>query len=245
MTVWLELGKPREKKILVCVAYREWQFVNQPDDSSLTVSAQLERWVCFLEQWERAISLGAEILVTGDMNLNFLNWHDDNISAASQTYKLRSLILELFNRIIPHGFVQVVSVATRVSSGHEPSGLDHVYSNFPEKLSEVQVKKRGSSDHSLIFVKRFTRSPVINPRIIRKRSYKNFNSFDYRNAVRNTSWWDVYSCENVDEAVQKTSEKLKCILDLMAPIRTFQVRKKYAPWMSQLTSSFSTENDGK
>ena len=77
------------------------------------------------------------------MNLRFLNWHDDNISAASQTYKLRPLVLELFNRIIPHGFVQVVSVATRVGSGQKPSGLDHIYSNFPEKLSEVQVKKLG------------------------------------------------------------------------------------------------------
>ena len=40
-SVWLELGKPRQKKILVCVLYREWQYVNQPDDSSRTVSAQL------------------------------------------------------------------------------------------------------------------------------------------------------------------------------------------------------------
>ena len=47
----------------------------------------------------------------------------------------------------------------------------------------------------------------------------------------------------MDEAVQKTSEKLKCILDLMAPIRTFQVRKKYGPWMSQLTKENIKERD--
>ena len=28
-SVWLELGKPRQKKLLVCIVYREWQYVNQ------------------------------------------------------------------------------------------------------------------------------------------------------------------------------------------------------------------------
>ena len=71
------------------------------------------------------------------MNLNFLNWCDSDISTYSQTYKLRSLVSELFNRIMPHGFVQLVSVATRVGRGQEPTGLDHIYSNFPEKLSDI------------------------------------------------------------------------------------------------------------
>ena len=90
-SVWLELGKPRRKKKLVCVVYREWQYVNQPDDSSRSIPAQLERWSGFLDQWETAISTGAEILVTGDINLNFLKWCDESISTSSHAYKLRPL----------------------------------------------------------------------------------------------------------------------------------------------------------
>ena len=86
-SVWVELGKPRQKKILICIVYRDWQYVNQPDESSHTVAAQLERWCCFLEQWEKAISSEREIIVTGDMNINFLNWCDDNLPSNSQTYK--------------------------------------------------------------------------------------------------------------------------------------------------------------
>ena len=79
-SVWLELGKPRQKKILFCVFYCEWQYVNQQDDSSHSVTSQLQRWCAFLEQWEKAISFGSEIIVTGDMNLNFLNWCFNNFS---------------------------------------------------------------------------------------------------------------------------------------------------------------------
>ena len=234
-SVWLELGKPRQRRILVCVLYREWQYVNQPDDRSRSIPAQLERWCGFLDQWEAAISTGSEIIVTGDANLDFLKWRDENIATNSHTYRLRSLVTQLFDRIIPHGFVQLVSVATRVSQGQEPSGLDHFYCNYPEKLSEVEAHYRGGSDHKIIFGVRYTRSAISKPRIVRKRMYKNFKADEFIHAVQNISWWEVYTCENVEEAVKIMTRKISSILDKMAPIKNIQVRTKYAPWMSENT----------
>ena len=242
-SIWLELGKPRQRKILVCIVYREWQYLNQPDKSSLNIAAQLDRWEGFLDQWESAISTGAEICVLGDVNLNFLNWCDSTISTSSNTHKLRPLISQLFDRIIPHGFVQLVSVATRISPHQEPSGLDHFYSNHPEKLSEIQAHYRGSSDHKLVFATRFTKSEVSKPRMIRKRSFKDFNVQSFVKAIQKTSWWDVYSCENVEEAVSLMSEKINSILDVMAPIKNIQVRTKYAPWMSENTKNIIKERN--
>ena len=181
--------------------------------------------------------------MTGDVNLNFLQWCDDSIPTSSHSYKLRSLVAQLFDRIIPHGFVQLVTVATRVSNGHEPSGLDHFYSNSPEKLSEVQAHYRGGSDHKLIFGIRYTRSAISKPRIIRKRSYKNFEADAFVQAIRNTSWWDVYCCEDVEDAVQKMSSKISVILNSMAPVKSIQVRSKYAPWLSQNTKEKIKERD--
>ena len=42
--IWLEIGLPSQKSFLICMAYRQWQLLNQMDNSSATVSAQLERW---------------------------------------------------------------------------------------------------------------------------------------------------------------------------------------------------------
>ena len=72
-SIWLELGLPRQKKILVCNVYREWQYLGQEGNNSGTVDAQLQRWISFIDQWEKAISEEKEIHCLGDFNLNWLN----------------------------------------------------------------------------------------------------------------------------------------------------------------------------
>ena len=159
-SVWIELGKPGQKKILVCMLYREWQLLNQPDDISGTIDSQLYRWLIFLDQWEQAITTGKEICTLGDVNLNFLTWANPNVHLSSHSRKLTPLVSSLFDKVIPHGFVQLVKEATRFVSGREPSGIDHFYSNRPEHISDIQVISRGSSGHRLILGTRFTESII-------------------------------------------------------------------------------------
>ena len=40
-SIWMEIGLPRKKKILVCKLYREWQYLGQPDTVSNGIPAQL------------------------------------------------------------------------------------------------------------------------------------------------------------------------------------------------------------
>ena len=70
---------------------------------------------------------------------------------------------------------------------------------------------------------------------MRKRSYKNFDEQIFREAVKNIKWYDVYSCQDVDLVVDTFTNKLTEILDTMAPVKTFQVRTKYAAWVSDST----------
>ena len=54
-------------------------------------------------------------------------------------------------------------------------------------------------------------------------------------AVNNIKWYDVYCCQDVDLAVDTFTNKITEILDKMAPVRKFQVRTKYAAWVSDQT----------
>ena len=242
-SIWLEISLPRKKKFLVGQCYREWQYLNQPDNSSNTVEAQLSRWNQFLQQWEQAISTGLECHTLGDMNLNFLNWTQPNIPKNSMTYKLRNLSQALFDKILPLGIVQCVSVATHFFPGQTPGGLDHYYTTHPQKISEVHAYHQGSSDHRVIMATRYSKLVVRNPRYVKKRSYKNFNPAEFLNAVRNISWWELYSCNDLDKAVTLFSEKLTAILDEMAPVKKYQIRKKYAPWLSNNTKEKINERN--
>ena len=51
-SIWLEIGLPRTKKILICNAYREWKHLYQDNNRAGTIQAQLERWGQLLDQWE-------------------------------------------------------------------------------------------------------------------------------------------------------------------------------------------------
>ena len=147
-SIWLEMGLSNKKKILISQVYREWQQLGAADTDS--VPEQLIRWNQYLTIWERALNTGLEVINIGDFNLNHCNWTDPNVSKTSQTYKLKSLISELFMKILPYGGCQLVSGPTRFAPGQNPSGLDHIFTNTPDKISLVEKHHYGGSDHMLV-----------------------------------------------------------------------------------------------
>ena len=242
-SVWLEVGLPRHRKFIVGQTYREWQLPNQPDRTSLAVSEQLTRWINFLDQWERALDTGQEVHLLGDLNINHCNWTTPDLPASNQTSRLAPLITALFTRIIPQGVSQHVVGPTRHWPGQVSTGLDHYFTNRPEKLSAVSSQFRGGSDHMLIHAVRYSQTVKARPRYIRRRVYKNFKPEEFREAVKQLSWIDLYCCDDVENAVKLLTSKLTFILDTMAPIKTIQMRKKYAPWLSPTTLGLMKERD--
>ena len=104
-SIWLEVHPPRQKKFLVCHAYRDWQYLNQETNYSKSLPAQSSRWLDFLNQWETAMKTNLECLVLGDLNIDHTTWTKPNPDPASSAYKLKSLIEDLFERILPYGAV--------------------------------------------------------------------------------------------------------------------------------------------
>jgi hypothetical protein len=178
-----------------------------------------------------------------DANINFLKWTNDNLPAGDSTAKLRPLIDQLFDRIFPQGVSQLVTGATRSWPGQQDSGLDHVYSNKADKLSEVNAVFTGGSDHKLLKVIRYSKSFQQTARYVRKRTYKHFSEEEFLNRVREVSWYNLYMCEDTDMAVRILTEELTRILDVLAPVRTIQMRARYAPWLTKETKLLIKERD--
>ena len=242
-SIWLEVGLPNKKKILMCHAYREWKHMYQQDNSSGSLDAQFQRWLMFLNQWERALQEDREVIVAMDANIDFLKWTKSNLPDNDGTKRLKPLIEELFEKIFPHGVSQMVNVPTRMWAGQSESGLDHLYTNRTEKLSDVYAEYTGGSDHKLIKVTRFSKSLQKRARYVRKRCYKKFKEEEFCRMVASLSWFDLYMCEDVDEAASILTKKLTQILDTMAPVRTVQIRSHYADWLSPETKQLMKERD--
>ena len=188
-SIWMEIGLPRKKKFLVCQLYREWRYLGQQDggEFSHSIQEQLRRWIIFLDQWEQALTSGKEVIVLGDCNLDFLKF--------DRSGQLQPLVDTMFERIYPHGVVQCVKEATRSWPGQVSSGLDHIYTSAPEKLSPSLLRYIGSSDHRLIIATRYAKNIRKNIRYCKKRSCQNFDEAMFLEEVSKISWWDVYSVQ--------------------------------------------------
>ena len=101
-SLWLEVGLPRQRKILIGNLYREWQYLGQTTNESLAISAQLVRWFRFLDQWETAVQENKEIHVLGDTNLDFLKWNSSSQPGSQQSGHLQKLSNAVFDRIFPY-----------------------------------------------------------------------------------------------------------------------------------------------
>ena len=242
--IWIECGLPQQKGILLCVGYRQWQLLGQDDRSSATVPAQLERWKVFLSKWEAALHEGREVIVMLDANIDFLTWRSsNNLPPHHSSVKLKSLIDELFDRIIPQGVSQLVTGATRIERGYPRTGLDHLYSNRPEKLSQVKTLLTGMSDHKMLKIIRYTKSFKTLPRYVRKRSFKNFNEEDFKLKLQESNLEEILTYCDVNAAAEGLVDKITRILDFMAPIRTFQVRTHYVPGLEEETKRLQAERN--
>ena len=137
----------------------------------------------------------------------------------------------------------MVTTFTHSWPGQEDSGLDHFFTNTPSKISSLQVINEGHSGHKIIHAVRAARIIRSQARFVKKRSYKKFKGKDFIDEVKKESWWEVYCCEDANEAAEKFTAKLNRILDRHAPIKVFQTCTRFAPWLSKETKEIMKERD--
>ena len=232
-SIWLEVSIPgNSQKLLISNAYRDHQWPKQgADKTSKSDGEVMRRWLVYLDQWRRALESGAEVHCLGDMNL-------DSAKLMGGSGPQQPLVDALLQQVVPLGATQCAPAATWTPQGGQrgqPSGLDHHWTNRPDKLSEVEALVIGQSDHKLISAVRHTKVVLSGHKYVRKRCYKNFESGKFLEEVKNIQWWPVYQCEDVDRAVELFTVALTSILDTMAPVRKIQQRRRYAGWLSEDT----------
>ena len=115
------------------------------------------------------------------------------------------------------------------------SCLDHISTNATETWSKPEVLAAGNSDHLGIYITKYSKEIRHKPQTTKKRSYKYFNKGEFLNEIKSTNFDSVLSSEDPDTASATFEEIFKNILDKYAPIKIFQTRKNYAPWLSDET----------
>ena len=112
-------------------------------DKNLKLEQEL-RWVKIVEKWSQA-GRNTNCIVLGDMNLDFLKWHDPD--------QFHEEMVDLVQRRIElEGFSQIITGHTRSWPGQADSLLDHIWVNCPNRVVSHQNVVNGASDHNVVEV---------------------------------------------------------------------------------------------
>ena len=95
-----------------------------------------------------------------------------------------------------------------------------MYTNQPEKLSEVSAYFNGGSDHKLLMFVRYAKNVQKNARYITRRCFKYFKQEDFMADIKKLRWFDIYMSNDVNVAVNSITQKVTLVLDKYAPVRT-------------------------
>ena len=68
--------------------------------------------------------------------------------------------------------------------------------------------------------------------------FKSFSQNDYLEDFSKVSWYELFICEEPEEAAIIMTRKLTEILNHHAPVKTFQIRKNFTPWLSEEIKKF-------
>ena len=159
-----------------------------------------------------------------------------------QSFKEKELAGQLHSFLHSESCHQLVHSPTRIQTYRDQiqkSCIDHVITNVPDKCSSPEISAGGDSDHMAVMVTKFSREIKSSPSTVKKRNYKNFDFVlflnDLNNSVQAGKFDKILNSTCPDEAAALFSGEFGSLLNKHAPLKIYQVRNNYVPWISKVT----------
>ena len=120
---------------------------------------------------------------------------------------------------------------TRVTSHQQPSIIDKIYTNRPNKITNGLTKNNIDSDHKYITARYLLKEPAYLPKFIFIRDYSNLtyskiNEYIDRSEILNSIFWSNDS----DFIAETLQMELNSIYNALAPGKSQQFRSNYIPY---------------
>ena len=230
--VWIKLGHAGTKRTLVGTVYREHTPWNTGDGSQKGQEVRLKRW---LEARSEIWSGQEEAYLLGYINLDWLKREEAG-------YRSLKMMRNFCDELEGAGWVQLIEKPTHFSNsekqGVSESLIDHLWTNLPAKVRKCGQEDTGASDHELVWANRMTRQLVEKVKMTEKHSLKNFRLEELLEKCREESWefdrGGERTKEVLDNRVKILSEKIRNILESVAPMRKKRLENRGKPkWLSE------------
>ena len=114
-----------------------------------------------------------------------------------------------------------------------PSSLDHIYSNCPTKIYNVQTIPSIFSDHALVMCNYKTNKKVYHPKFIKTKNYTNLTKSNLLKYISNNTQLDkLFRYSDPDLIAHILQTELNSAINIIAPIKIVQCKSDFTPYLS-------------
>ena len=176
----------------------------------------------------------------GDANICAVEWLEEDY----KNKELSSLIQEFMADTASSQLVKEFTRSEVIRGGAvSRSCIDHCYSNSPDKISKPEVVAVGNSDHLGVVITKYTKVAKSKPNTVMKRSYKHFDVEKFLTEIVNSDInINVTASDELDTAAEIFQNQFRIILDKHAPIKIYQMRRNYSPYLKKETKLLMEEH---
>ena len=236
-TIWLKFPRRGKKPFFLGAVYREHKLLNRPGQGpNLSGNFQLERLRKIVTQWENIQKEGGFTLVTGDMNIDYIQW--DNLE-----YEHHDMVEAIRDNIETLGFAQLVKGPTRFWVNSRPSLIDHAWTNDTEAVTSCRNIFRPVADHNAVETIIKLKGKNKSKTEILKRKWTKLDIETFKLELNLVNWDQIYEIENVDLAYNFMEENLRRILDNQIPVTKIQPNGAGKTWIKDATKELIKQRD--
>ena len=121
------------------------------------------------------------------------------------------------------GLKQLIKYPTSITC-HTSTLIDHIITNYEEKVTQSGVINTSLSDHQLIFcTRKIKRVKTNNHRQISFRSFKNYSMENLEQELKNIAFPNYEKFSDVNSAYSDLVNKITQVLNNLAPYKTIRV----------------------
>ena len=117
------------------------------------------------------------------------------------------------------------------------STIDWILVNKPKNIVQTKAEWTGSgADHAIVWAIKEMREEFRRKQMTRKRVWKKFQMEELKREANKIDWMvngEINNRASLEEAVTSLEEKIKQVMEKVAPMKTLEKKRKRSRWLSQ------------
>ena len=226
--IWIKIPIKNKDPVLLCSGYRQWSLPTELNiKNSKGIKFQKARFNSYLESIKKALALKLKLIIMHDVNI------DTSCSNHNSVYNVKCLYDQYIEFLAENELLILNKKITRFSSHQKPSCIDHVITNAPSLLSEVQTKTNSISDHCTLTCTFLDKLIVNKPAFRQFRNFKNITKDKLKYMVaKNINIQNILKWDDANQVAETLHLELNKIIDELAPPKRVQSSKNNLPYLN-------------